>query len=90
MTQTQSDKEFQAGLDIYSEEFHGRTPLPLYRPGRVSDGAGGFHETLGSPLVTIPADPIVQSGKYSLTIPAASDVQVGDVFIIARSLFKEA
>jgi hypothetical protein len=87
--QTQSDKEFQAGLDIYSEEYHGRTPLPLHRPGRSADGTGGFHEILGDPLVTVQADPVVQSGKYSLTIPSSTDVRVGDVFIVARDLFRE-
>lgn len=87
--QTQSDKEFQAGLEIYGEEYHSRTPLPLHRPGRTSDGAGGFHETLGDPLATVQADPVVQSGKYSLTVPSSANIQVGDVFIVDRALFRE-
>lgn len=89
MAQTQSDKEFRAGLDIFSKEYHSRTPLPLYRPGRTSDSAGGFHEILGDPLAIVFADPVVQSGEYSLTVPSDTDVEVGDVFLVDRSLFKE-
>lgn len=53
-------------------------PASRYRPTRVSDGAGGYAETLGS-ATTVYGLVVLHENRTALVCDADEDVDVGDL-----------
>ena len=58
-----------------------RIPYKRYRPTKVSDGEGGFSETLGASS-TLYGDVRYHEAETRMVVRKNSDVQIGDVVVI--------
>jgi hypothetical protein len=58
-----------------------KSPFKHYRPTRLSDGHGGFFETLGTDT-TLWGTVVVHQASVEMIVDAAEDVKIGDVIIV--------